>query len=287
MLCSPERFEVTYRINPWMEPVAWAGEAAKLGAAARRGWCCLRDMYRALSARIETLAPQRGLPDLVFTANSAVVLDGRVVLARFLNPQRRGEEPHNRRFFENLMLRGFVDSLHEMPPGVFFEGAGDAIWDAHRKTLWLGYGQRSSLDARDTLRQVLGVDTVSLELASPRFYHLDTCLCLLAGGEILWYPPAFTPASQALLRTLAGDALIEAGDDDANHLGVNAVSLGRDLVTGWCSPALGERLEALGYRVRRVPLEPFILSGGGAWWLTLRLDNRSGKQGVAANRLAA
>ncbi len=287
MLCSPRHFEVSYRINPWMEPDAWISQAAELSTAARKAWRSLRDAYRALGARIETLAPQPGLPDLVFTANSAVVLDGKVVLARFLNVERRGEEAHNRHFFEQLMLRGFVTSLHELPQGVFFEGAGDAVWDSRRRTMWLGYGQRSSFAARDTLRQVLNVDTVSLELASPRFYHLDTCLCVLGGGEIIWYPPAFTPASQALLRAVAGDALIDADDDDANHLGVNSTCIGRELVMGYCSASLRGRLEALGYRIRRVDLEPFIRSGGAAYCLTLRLDNHSCQDEAASRRLAA
>ena len=132
MLCSPEHYEVSYSINPWMEPDAWAMQAARLGTQARKSWRCLRDTYRALGARLEVLAPQPGLPDLVFTANSAAVLDGKAVLARFLNPERRGEEAHDRRFFENLMLRGLIESLHGTPPGVGVEGAGDAPEGAER-----------------------------------------------------------------------------------------------------------------------------------------------------------
>ncbi|HRO61561.1 MAG TPA: arginine deiminase-related protein, partial [Burkholderiaceae bacterium] len=177
--------------------------------------------------------------------------------------------------FESLRDRGLVRSLHETPEGVFFEGAGDAIWDARRQLLWLGHGQRSSLAARDTLRRVFGVDTVSLELASPHFYHLDTCLCALSGGEILWYPPAFTCASRELLQALAGDALIEVAEHDARHFSVNSVSIGRELVMGHCSNELRERLQALGYRVTLVPLDSFWRSGGSAWCLTLRLDHAS------------
>jgi N-dimethylarginine dimethylaminohydrolase len=286
-MCPPEHFEVSYRINPWMEPDAWTKQAAKLATAARDGWARLRDAYGALGAQIETMPPQAGLPDLVFTANAAVVLDGKAILARFVHPQRRGEESPGRSFFETLKQRGILDSLHELPQDVFFEGAGDAIWDAQRQTMWMGFGQRSSLEARDTVRQVFGVNTVSLELASPNFYHLDTCLCVLPDGEILWYPPAFTPAAQSLLRGLAGDLLIEAGEEDAHALGVNSVPIGRDLIMAHCSPGLRERLEALGYRITVVALEPFRRSGGAAWCLTLRLDSRSGRPIDGAQRLAA
>ncbi|MCL4184779.1 MAG: amidinotransferase [Burkholderiaceae bacterium] len=270
-----------------MEPDAWTSGAARLAASAREGWRRLHDAYLALGARIETMPSQAGLPDLVFTANSAVVLDGKAVLARFLNPERRGEEEHGRRMFEALARRGIVQSLHETPAGVWFEGAGDAIWDRHRGLFWMGHGQRSSFAARDTLRRVYGVDTVSLELASPRFYHLDTCLCLLSGGEILWYPPAFASSAQALLRALAGDALIEAGEEDASRFGVNAVSIGRDLVMGHCSPELRQRLEQRGYRIVTVPLESFGRAGGGAYCLTLRLDQRSDDMPPRSRKLAA
>lgn len=287
LLCAPDHFEVSYRINPWMEPDTWTNGAARFAARAREGWRRLREAYLGLGARIETMPPQRGLPDMVFTANSAVVLDGKAVLARFLNPERRGEQAHGRRMFEALVQRDIVQSLHETPDEVWFEGAGDAIWDRHRRLFWVGYGQRSSLAARDTLRRVYGVDTVSLELASPRFYHLDTCLCLLSGGEILWYPPAFTPSAQALLRALAGDALIEASEEDANRFGVNAVSIGRDLVMGHCSPGLRLRLERQGYRIVTIPLESFGRAGGGAYCLTLRLDQRSDDAPTRSRKLAA
>ena len=276
LLCAPDHFEVSYRINPWMKPEAWAGEADRLAASAREGWRQLRETYLRLGARIESMTPQPGLPDMVFTANSAVVLDGKAVLGRFLNPERRGEEAHGRRFFESLRDRGLLHSLHETPEDVFFEGAGDAIWDAHRQVFWLGYGQRSSLAARDTLRRVFGVDTMSLELASPHYYHLDTCLCVLSGGEILWYPPAFSPDSRELLHAIAGDALVEVAEPDARRFSVNSVSIGRELVMGHCSDELRERLQALGYRITLLPLESFWRSGGSACCLTLRLDQTSG-----------
>ena len=277
MLSPPDHFEVSYRINPWMEPQAWAQRAEPLRAEARDGWNRLVATYERLGARIELQPAVAGLPDLVFTANSAVVLDRKALRARFVSPERQGEEPHGLAVFDRLRDEGALDSVHEPPAGVYFEGAGDAIWDGLRHVMWMGFGQRSSLAARDAVRATFGVPTVSLQLASPRFYHLDTCLCLLSGGQIVWYPPAFTPASAQMLRTLAGDALIEADDEDAMHLGVNSVCVGRDVVMCHCSDSLRARLLALGYRVHVVPLGSFNRSGGAAYCLTLRLDARSGR----------
>jgi len=114
---------------------------------------------------------------------------------------------------------------------------------------------------------------VALELASPRFYHLDTCFCPLSGGEVLYYPPAFTPASLAeIRRRIPASQLIEASDADAAALCVNAVSIGRTIVMARAPAALKRKLETRGYRVAEVDLAPFILSGGAAFCLTLRLD---------------
>jgi ornithine aminotransferase len=274
VMCPPEHFEVSYRINPWMDPAAWAVSAETLARDAREGWQKLYDTYRSLGANIEIMPPQPGLPDLVFTANCAVVLDRKVVLARYKFPERQGEEAHGRAFFERLRDEGVVDEIHETPDGVFFEGAGDCYWDPHRRMLWTGWGQRSSREVKATIERVYGVPTAALELVDPRFYHLDTAFCVLSGGEVLYVPGAFTEEGRQLMRDLIGpERLIAVEDADAEALAANSVAVGRDLVFGSCGPALEAKLNARGYVVHRVPLGSFGRSGGSAYCLTLRLDN--------------
>ncbi|HET9025248.1 MAG TPA: ornithine--oxo-acid transaminase [Burkholderiaceae bacterium] len=274
MMCPPRHFEVSYTINPWMDPSQWSVAADRLADDARRGWIQLKTTYERLGARVSTQSPARGLPDMVFTANAAVVLDRKVLLARFLCPERRGEEAHDRKFFEALRDQGRVDDIVGPPPGLYFEGAGDAIWDASRGLIWTGYGQRSSRGMHAVIESFYGVPTVPLELIDPRFYHLDTCFCVLSEGEILWYPGAFSEEAAATVRRVAGAGnLIEATDEDALHLGVNSVCLGRDVVMCHASDATRAALTARGYRVHVVPLDSFNRSGGAAYCLTLRLDN--------------
>jgi N-dimethylarginine dimethylaminohydrolase len=122
---------------------------------------------------------------------------------------------------------------------------------------------------------------------SPSFYHLDTCLCVLSRGEILWYPPAFSEASQRLLRSVVGGDAIEVDDEDAARFAVNAVCIGDEVLLCHASPQLREALEARGYRVRVIALDAFNRSGGAACCLTLRLDQRSGIRTAAKNELAA
>jgi ornithine aminotransferase len=273
IMSAPDFFEVSYRINPWMEPERWHRSAQRLAADARQGWQRLKSTYERLGARVEVQAAVRGLPDLVFTANAAMVLDRKALLARFACAERSGEEQHNRAFFEALRARDVIDEIVETPRHMYFEGAGDAHWDAKRRLVWVGYGQRSSADMHFAIAEIYGVPTMPLELVDPRFYHLDTCFCLLAGGEIVCYPPALSASARGRLIELVGpDMLIDAGEEDAHHLAVNSVCLGRDVVMCHASDRLRARLIERGYRVHVVPLDSFNRSGGAAYCLTLRLD---------------
>jgi ornithine aminotransferase len=273
MMSAPDHFEVSYKINPWMDPAQWHVSAERLASDAKRGWAALKQTYERLGAAVEVQPAVKGLPDMVFTANAAAVLDRKVVLAHFLCPERQGEEPHNRAFFEAMRARGVVDEIVATPAGLYFEGAGDAIWDRNRSLLWAGYGQRSSRDMQYFLAETFGVPAVALELIDPRFYHLDTCMCVLDGGEVLYYPPAFSAQALGLLDDMVGkDRLIAAQDEDALHLAVNSVCLGQDAVFCHASDRLRAALEERGYRVHVVPLDSFNRSGGAAYCLTLRLD---------------
>jgi N-dimethylarginine dimethylaminohydrolase len=273
LMTDPGCFEVCYQINPWMRPGDWDADPAGSKAAAEYASVTLRNALQAAGAEVEMIGAAPGLPDLVFPANAGVVLDGKVLLARFRHPERQGEEAIFRKSFQRLLRRGRIDEIVELPDGLFHEGAGDAIWDAGRQLFWAGYGPRSSKDSLKVLESVFGEEVVPLELASERFYHLDTCFCPLSGGEVLYYPPAFTAKGLAAIRARVPEALrLEATDADAAAFCVNAVNIERRIVMARAPKALRRRLEARGYEVIEVDLDPFILSGGAAYCMTLRLD---------------
>ena len=77
LMCPPEYFGVTYAINPWMNPIDWARNVNDLAATSQREWAGLHRALVELGATVELVPPVNGLPDLVFTANAAVVLDWR------------------------------------------------------------------------------------------------------------------------------------------------------------------------------------------------------------------
>jgi N-dimethylarginine dimethylaminohydrolase len=274
---DPSHFDVSYTINPWMRPDAWSAAPELSRAAAHKASADLIAALKAAGGRIETVGAVAGLPDLVFPANAAVVLDGRVLLARFRHPERQGEETVFRATFEQLRARGLVDEIVELPDGVFQEGAGDCIWDADRGFFWVGYGQRSTDSSIPVIADTFGQKLVTLKLATDRFYHLDTCFCPLAGGTVLYYPPAFTPEALATIHaTLAPEQRLEASAEEAAAFCVNAVNIGRTVIMAKAPASLREKLTARGYELVEVDLSPFMLSGGAAYCMTLRLDRSSG-----------
>src|ERR1041384_3752052 len=114
LMCPPSHFAVTYSINPWMDPQAWAGEREALHGEATRQWSALHDALGKAGAAIETVAPEPDLPDLVFTANAAVVLDRKALLARFRHPERQSEQPVFAAAFGKLAQDGLIEEAVEM-----------------------------------------------------------------------------------------------------------------------------------------------------------------------------
>jgi len=193
-------------------------------------------------------------------------------VARFRFPERAGEAPHFHDAFEALRRAGVIAEVTDITD-IFQEGAGDCIWDANRRLFWTASGPRSTPDSLKVVADYFGQPVVHMPLATDAYYHLDTCFCPLSGGEILYYPPALSDeALRALFQHTTPDQRIEATTRDAEAFCVNAVSLGRKLIMARPGAALHDRLAARGYDVIGIDLEPYMLSGGGAFCMTLRLD---------------
>src|SRR5690606_34898893 len=217
LMCPPDHFEVAYVINPWMAHHV-AGTSATL---ARQQWHALATMLGEV-AQTEQITPVAGVPDMVFTANAGLVLEQHFVVSRFRHPQRQAEETH---FASWAAAQGF--QVLTLPPDLYFEGAGDALFDRAQPVLWMGHGHRSDLRSADHLSALLDIDVVPLKLIDARFYHLDTCFCPLEGGYLMYYPGAFDAASQAAIAQRVPAAYrISLNETDAFHFACNAVNCG-------------------------------------------------------------
>jgi N-dimethylarginine dimethylaminohydrolase len=284
LMCPPDHFGVRYAINPWMDPPSWTRNDQALTAASHHEWTMLRDTLVSLGASIELVPAAATVPDLVFTANAAVVLDRKALLARFRHPERQKEEVHFETTFRALQRRGLIDCIDKLPDEVVLEGAGDCVWDVRRNQFWLGYGLRSDAVAEQIIKEAFDVEVVALELANPRFYHMDTALCPLSRGEVMFVPDAFTKKGRATIYDQVNACQrIVVDVEDACRLAANAVRIGDTLVMSSCGDRLRSDLAKRGYHVVTTPLCSFLRSGGSAFCLTLRLDHSS----AAINRAVA
>ena len=273
LMSPPDFFGIYYEINPWMDRRRQADRDL-----ARRQWQGLCRLLEEAGATISHVPPVAGLPDLVFTANAALIYGDLAILSHFRHPQRQGEEPCYQQWLADHGFR-----VGRLPPGVFFEGAGDALFCGD--TLFAGYRIRSDVLGHQHVGEMLGCRVIPLELIDPRYYHLDTCFCPLAPGAAIYYPRALDDYGRRVLRELVDD-LIPVGDAEAEELACNAVVLGRTVITNTGCPELHRELRARGLEPWETPLGEFVKAGGSAKCLTLRLDGEEaarapGLQGAA------
>ena len=263
LMCAPRHFEVAYVINPWMEGNIARGS----NPVAASQWKDLLALLRRF-AEVDCISAERGVPDLVFTANAGLVLDRQVLLSAFRHAERRPEEAYFAHWFST---HGY--EVLSLPADVYFEGAGDALFDRRLPLLWMGHGHRSDVAAADVIARLFNIEVVPLQLVNPRFYHLDTCLCPLDGGALLYYPAAFDQASQERIAALVPPELrIAVEAEDAAAFACNAVNCGRNVIMNQASDALSRTLAAHGYLLYQTPLSEFMKAGGSAKCLTLKLS---------------
>jgi arginine dihydrolase len=257
LMCPPEHFAVTYAINPWMRPDTPAD-----AAVAMRQWARLRQIHLDLGHDVRTIEPVPGLPDMVFAANGALVVGGTVLGARFRYPQRAAEADA---YLQWSRDRGYEDVRE---PRYVNEGEGDILFTG--KALLAGHGFRTDRAAAGELAGVFGLPVVSLRLVDPRFYHLDTAMCVLDSDTVMYYPAAFDDAGRAALAAHFAE-LIEAKDEDAEVLGLNAVSDGRHVVLPAQAQGLAAQLAARGFEPVPVDMSELLKAGGGPKCCTLEL----------------
>src|SRR5271165_5317528 len=133
LMCPPTNFSVAYDINPWM-----TRNVGMPTLEAVRQWERFVEVLEcAGDVTVELIEPRPGIPDLVFTANAALISGRLAILSSFRHPERRREQGPYRSW---LARNGFATTFLEQ---TFFEGAGDALFDRRRPALYAGYGWRT------------------------------------------------------------------------------------------------------------------------------------------------
>lgn len=258
LMCKPTFFDIEYEINPWMDRDNQVDP--KL---AQKQWEHLYHVYTSqLGWDVELVEPIKNLPDMVFTANGALVIDGKVALPTFRAPDRQPETAHFMKWFGQ---NGYTEFL---TPKYDFEGEGDAlVWN---DTVLMGYPWRSDKAAENEIAAFFGKKVIPLQLANASFYHLDTALTIVDNETVALYPALFTEESLKKIKETVPNVII-AGKSDAYAYGLNAMSDGTNIVLSDRATGLIEQYKKRGMQVYPVPISEFQKSGGGVKCLTLEL----------------
>lgn len=256
LMCRPEYFTVSYRINPWMHP-----EDPTDTSLAVRQWDVLYRTYLDLGFEVHLIDPIAGLPDMVYAANGGFVIDNIAYGASFTYPERQPEGPAYMDWFREA---GFDVRV----PEEINEGEGDFL--LVNGMILAGTGFRTASNSHEEIARIYGREVVSLNLINPSFYHLDTAVAVLDDTNIAYLPSAFDEASLATLRRLFPDAVIVT-EEDAAVLGLNSFSDGYNIVIASRAKDFERQLRECGYNPIGVDLSELLLGGGGVKCCTLEL----------------
>lgn len=261
LMCKPDYYGIKYEINPWMNV-----EVQSDYSIAVRQWENFYNILKQeLKADIRLVEPQKEVPDMVFTANAAVMRGNKAILSRFKHPERQKEEKY---FAEWFRQNGY--EVITLMKDMNFEGAGDALYLG--SSLYAGYVPRTGISSHLYISELLGIHVISLELTSKTFYHLDTCFCPLNDGYLIYYPGAFDSyANKVIENNVPQEKRIIVNDEEASCFTCNAVNIGNAVVTNLTTKRFSEKLKEKGFRHFQTDLGEFMKAGGAAKCLTLKI----------------
>src|SRR5881396_2306834 len=127
LLCPPDYYGIEYEINPWMNRAR--GADAPL---AEKQWKGLHAALSKLDCKIHLIQPERGLPDMVFTANAGLTVGRKFIPSNFRHKERAGEQPLFAKWMEERDYE-----VQWLPEKFHFEGEGDALFGGD--ALFCGY----------------------------------------------------------------------------------------------------------------------------------------------------
>ncbi|MCR6711738.1 MAG: N-dimethylarginine dimethylaminohydrolase [Demequina sp.] len=267
LMCPPTYFDVLYAINPWMDPTVPTDTDLAVAQ-----WRELRDTYARVGIEVQEIDGVEGLPDMVYAANGATVVNGIAYTASFRFPERQPEADA----YAAWLARAGYEVVEATAVN---EGEGDFL--VVGDVILAGTGFRSTIASHREAAGVFGREVVTLMLARPEYYHLDTALAVLDARpgreQIAYLPSAFAPASLAELERRYPDALI-VDEDEAAMLALNVVSNGRDVVMPKRATRFAEALRERGFNPVGVDLSELLKGGGGVKCCTLDLRPRNAEE---------
>jgi len=261
LMCAPDYYAIKYEINPWMKL-----EIQSDYEKARKQW---KDLYHILKddlgVDVKLVPPREEVPDMVFTANAAVMYGNKAIIAKFKYPQRQPEEEYYSDWFRE---NGY--EVITLPDGMAFEGAGDALYLSG--ILYSGYVPRTDIAAHTYISELLKIPVISIELVNDNFYHIDTCFCPLEDDYLIYYPKAFDEYGNKIIETnVPEEKRIVVNDEEASYFTCNAVNVGKNVVTNITTKRFSNLLASKGFNHIQTDMSEYMKAGGASKCLTLKI----------------
>ena len=266
LVCPPRYFDTHFLFNPWM---TYRERVNKHSA-----WRQWKDLVRALEqagATVETIDPDPDSSAMVFTADSALVIDKQTAVM-LPNDGPRGdlEPPLFRSWFQR---RGYT--TESLPAEARLDGGN--IVRLHDGSIAAGLKPYASGRGETYLAKRLKLGGGKsrlrpLALINKKFLHLDMVLGNIGNKGYLLYEPGLTLGKEAIAETPILDReVIRLDQSDAEAFAANLVTVGNNVITGKVSVGLRKQIASLGFWVEELALTEFYKAGGGAKCLTLPL----------------
>lgn len=250
----------------------------------------IRKLLMEAGVEVRIVEAPSSSQDGVYTANWALIRDGKAVLAR-LPQARKSEEAWAERLLQEAGLE-----VIRVPEDWHFSGQGDALPCGNY--LFCGSAYRSDERAQAFAAHTLGYERVQLQ-AKPQldtagnavtnlssgwpdsfYYDIDLALSIIRPpskdkkGLIAYCPEAFTEESQRLLEEFDGVEKIQVSEHEAKQaFACNLVSTGETVVMSAQAPILKTDLERCGLKVVTPEITELSKGGGYIRCTTLSLND--------------
>lgn len=216
--------------------------------------------------------PPANCQDGVYTANWALVRDGKAVLSNLPN-SRQPEQAYAEKYLRNLGL-----DIVKLPSSLKFSGQGDALFCGDY--LFVGSRYRTDEETHQMLADIFQINVVGLATIpltdqagasvvnrfsgwpDSLFYDLDLALAVIDDDLIAWCPEAFTADSRDKINSLNINKIEVNYQEAAKGFACNLVSTGSTVIMSQHAPLLQAELEGRGYQVI-TPNVKELAKGGG------------------------
>lgn len=252
----------------------------------------IREALENAGVTVRKIDAPAGCQDGVYTANWALVRDGKALMARLPNTR----QPEEAYALEAVKAAGLEPLI--LPEEVErFSGQGDALpcgdivftqspfrtTTAAHKYLkeWLGFREVIALET-EPARDGAGNEIINAVTGLPDSptYDIDLALAIIRWpsegqkGLIAWCPEVFKAESRRFLEKYdAVDKIIVSKTEALNAFALNLVSTGETVIMNSGAPLFEASLEAHGLKVVTLDLPELRKGGGSIRCSTLTLDN--------------